>query len=356
VTTTGIDESKADAFVGKALGDVASTLTVLLATIGDRVGMFRALDGAGPLNAEQVASRAGVNPRYATEWLAGMAAAGYLRYDPQGDSYELPPEHAPVLAHEGGPVFFAGAWQEITGAVPQLDGIAEAFRVGGGVPASEYGPTFWQGIERFTNGWFANQLLPIWIPAMPRVQDLLERGCDVADVGCGAGRALITLAQAYPTCRYVGYDQLDSNVARAEKLAADAGVADRVRFVAADVTPGLPDKFDVVFTFDVIHDAVDPVGLLRAIRQSLRPDGRYVCLDINASDRVEENIGPLGTVFYGFSMLYCMTTSLAAGGAGLGTCGFNEAVATKLGREAGFSAFQRVPIENPFNILYEGTP
>ena len=356
MTITEIDEGRAGEFVGKALGDMASTMTVLLATIGDRVGLFQALDGAGPQTAVQVAERAGIDHRYAAEWLAGMTAAGYLDYDPAAETFSLPAEHAPVLAQEGGPVFFAGAWQEIAGALPQLDAIADAFRAGGGVRSADYGPTFWHGLERFTAGWFQNHLLPTWIPAMPAVQALLGQGCDVADVGCGAGQALVTLAQAYPGCRYVGYDLLPANVAQAEKAAIDAGVADRVRFDLLDATAGIPETFDVVFTFDVIHDAADPPALLRSIRHALRDGGRYVCLDINASHRLEDNIGPLGAVFYGFSVLYCMTSSLAAGGAGLGTCGFNEAVARQLGGEAGFTQFKRVPIDNPFNSLYEATP
>lgn len=353
MSTAVIDTARAEAFVGKALGDLAGTMTVLLAAIGDRVGLFRALDGAGPLTVEDVAGRAGVSPRHAAEWLAGMTAAGYLVYDSEARTFTLPAEHAPVLTHEGGPVFFAGAWEEIAGALPHLPAIAESFRTGGGVAPSEYGPTFWQGLERFTAGWFENHLLPTWIPAMPDVEERLERGCDVADVGCGAGRALVTMATAYPRSRYTGYDLLEANVARARTLAAGAGVADRVRFEVLDAAGGIPEQADVVFTFDVVHDAVDPRALLRAIREAIREGGRYVCLDVNASHRLEENVGPLGTVLYGFSILYCMTSSLASGGAGLGTCGFNEHTARELCREAGFSDLRRVPLDNPFNILYE---
>ena len=349
------DPAAVESFVGRALGDLAGTMTVLLATLGDRLGLFRALADDGPLTEGQLAERTGIDVRYAREWLAGMTAAGYLRLDETG-SFELPPAHVPVVAQEDGPVFFAGVWQEIAGTLPHLDAIAAAFRSGGGVPPEQYGPGFWQGIERFSGTWFANQLLPVWIPSMPAVAALLGRGADVADVGCGAGRALVTLAQAYPHGRYVGFDAVPANVERARRSAEEAGVADRVRFEVRDAAAGLPDSYDVVVTFDVVHDAADPLGLLRSIRTALRPGGRYVCLDINASERVAENVGPLGTVFYGFSVLYCMTSSLAVGGAGLGTCGLPEPVATELGRRAGFGSFRRVPLDNPFNILYEATP
>jgi 2-polyprenyl-3-methyl-5-hydroxy-6-metoxy-1,4-benzoquinol methylase len=191
---------------------------------------------------------------------------------------------------------------------------------------------------------------------MPDVQAKLERGAQVADVGCGRGRALVKLAQAFPNSRYIGYDVFAPNIERATANARAAGVADRVRFEQRDVSQGLPEPHDVITTFDVVHDAVDPVGLLRSIRQGLRADGVYVCLDTNCSDRLEENIGPLGAMLHGFSVLDCMTTSLARGGAGLGTLGFHEPKVRELSAEAGFPSVRRVPLENPFNHLYEIRP
>lgn len=178
----------------------------------------------------------------------------------------------------------------------------------------------------------------------------------VADVGCGRGRALVKLAGAYPASRYVGYDVFEPSIARARAHAQTAGVADRVRFEVLDVSQGLPEQYDVITTFDVVHDAVDPRGLLRTIRAALPPDGIYVCLDINCSDRLEDNLGPLGALFLGFSVLYCMTTSLAGGGEGLGTVGFHEPKVRELCADAGFGHVQRVAMENPFNSLYEIRP
>lgn len=354
---SGIDEQRAEAFVGKAMGDVSATVTVLLATIGDRLGLFTTLAEQGPATSEQFADRAGIAERYAREWLAAMAAAGYFDYDPETGTYTLPAEHQPVLADEGGPVFFGGNYQQLSGFVAVLDQIIEAFRTGGGVASDEYNEHFFVGFERFTAGWFNNMLLPEWLPAMPAVSKLLESGADVADVGCGRGRALITLATAYPGGRYVGYDAHAPSVAAARRAAEQAGVADRVRFEQRDVaSEGLPAPYDVVFTFDVIHDAVDPDGMLRAIRGALRPDGRYVCVDINASHRQEENAGPMGAMFYGISVLYCLTTSLAHGGAALGTCGFNPHTAAVMCKEAGFSDVRRLSLENPINNVYEITP
>jgi SAM-dependent methyltransferase len=178
----------------------------------------------------------------------------------------------------------------------------------------------------------------------------------VADVGCGRGRGLIKLAQAFPACRYFGYDLYGPAINEATARAKAAAVHDQVTFQQADVSNGLPGEYDVITTFDVIHDAVDPLGLLRVLRRALAPDGVYVCVDINCSDKLEENIGPLGALFHGFSVLYCMTTSLAWGGAGLGTVGFHEKKVHELCSKAGFRSVRRVPIENPFNNLYEITP
>jgi 2-polyprenyl-3-methyl-5-hydroxy-6-metoxy-1,4-benzoquinol methylase len=196
----------------------------------------------------------------------------------------------------------------------------------------------------------------VWIPSVADVQAGLTRGIDVADVGCGRGRALIKLAEAYPKARLVGYDIYAPNIARARENANAAGVQERVRFEVLDASKGLPTSFDLITTFDVVHDAVDPRGLLRAIRAALRPKGTYLCLDINCSHDLEKNAGPLGSFFHGASVMYCMTTSLARDGAGLGTLGLHELKLRELATEAGFSAARRVPLENAFNNLYELRP
>ena len=351
-----MDQAKMETFVGKVLGDTSAALTTTLAVIGDRLGLFKALAAHGPATSGELATRTHTHERYAREWLGGMATAGYLEYDSASHRFTLPPEHAPALAQEGGPVFFGGVYQMMTGMSGVLDQLTAAFRAGGGVPQSAYAADMWDGLERFTNGWFENLLIQQWIPAMPDVQAKLERGARVADVGCGRGRALIKLAQAFPQARYIGYDIFTPTIERATENARAAGVADRVRFAQLDVSQGIPEQYDVITTFDVVHDAVDPVGLLRTIRRSLRADGVYVCLDINCSDKLQENQGPLGAMFYGFSVLYCMTTSLAGGGMGLGTLGFHEPKVRELCAEAGFTNVRRVPLENPFNNLYEIRP
>ena len=329
--------------------------TTILASIGDRLGLFKQLAPA-PATSAQLAARAEINERYAREWLGAMASAGYVEYDPTSERFTLPAEHIPVLAQEQGPFFLGGMHQMLAGMIEPLNQLIQAFQHGGGVPQSAYGHNMWDGLERLTAGGFENLLIPVWLPAMPEVQDKLERGAQVADVGCGRGKALIKLAQAFPRSHYVGYDSFEPTIEEATRNAQTAGVADRVRFEQRDVAAGLPEHYDVITTFDVVHDAVDPHGLLRAIRQALRPDGRYVCLEINCAEHLEGNAGPLGSLFYGFSVLYCMTTSLSGHGEGLGTAGLPEGKLQEFCREAGFSNVRRVPLEHPFNTLYEIMP
>lgn len=354
-TQQTIDQAKADAFVGKVLSDTAGLAVTVMSSIGDRLGLFKNLAEQGSATSEELAERAHVNERYAREWLSAMASAGYLEYDPASRRFTLPPEHVPVLAQEGGPVFFGGVQEEMVGLSGPINQLMQAFRDGGGVPMEAYDPSAWEGIARFTSGWFENLLLPVWLPAMPDVLAKLEQGALVADAGCGQGKALIKLAQSFPRSRFVGYDSFAPFLQEATANAQAAGVAERVRFEHRDVSEGLPEQYDVITTFDVVHDAVNPRGLLRVIRNALRPDGRYVCLEINSSDKLEENIGLLGAFFYSCSVLYCMTTSLAEGGEGLGTTGIPEPKMRELCAEAGFSNVRRVPMENPFNILYEVT-
>jgi SAM-dependent methyltransferase len=348
-----IDSAKQEAFVGQVLANTGAAMVTTLAALGDRLGLFKTLAASGPATSAEIAARAGIVERYAREWLGGMTSAGYVTYDPATRRFALPPEHVAALADEGGPMFFGGVYEMLLSASSVVDRVAEAFRAGGGVPQSAYDDRFWDGMERFSGGWYDNLLVQQWLPAMPDVQRKLRDGADVADVGCGRGRALIRLAQAYPASRYVGYDAFAPSVERATAQAREAGVADRVLYEVRDAASDLPGRFDVITTFDVIHDAVDPVAVLRSIFRALKPDGIYVCLDANCSDKLEENTGPIGSIFHGISILYCMTTSLAGGGAGLGTLGLHEHKLRDLATVIGFRDVRRVPIDDPFNNLYE---
>ncbi len=348
-----MDENRAAEFTGRVLADSAAAATIVLAALGDRTGLFKDLAAAGPATSGELAARTGLAERYVREWLAGMFAAGYLDYDEAQQRYALPEEHAPTLATEPGPAFFGGVHQELIGAIQRYDEVAGAFRQGGGVRAADLHPDVWTGTSRFTAQWHQNMLIQQWLPLVPQTADLLQAGARVADVGCGTGQALLALAREYPGITATGYDVHPESVARARLAGAEAGLADRVSYQVLDVAAGLPESYDVITTFDVVHDAVDPLGLLRSIRDALRPGGRYLCLEINCSDRTADNTGPIATLLYGISILYCMTTSLAEHGEGLGTLGLPEPALRDLAGKAGFGAVRHVEMDNPFNSLYE---
>lgn len=353
--TQSLDRARVEQFMGKALGDAAGLFAGVLAMVGDRLDLFRALADGGPASAAELAERAHVNGRYALEWLRGVHAAGYLELDGDG-RFVLPPEHAQVLAAEGGPFFLGGAYELTYGYLRPVDRVIEAFRSGGGVPQSAYPLETWDGMCRFSASFFDNLLVQHWVPAVDGLTERLEHGIRWADVGCGAGRAIVRLAEAFPKSTFVGYDAFDGQLELARKGAADAGVAERVRFEQLDASGGIPERFDVISTFDVVHDAVDPVALVKAIRDALADDGIYFLLEINSADDPAENVGPLATVMYGCSLLYCLTTSLAHDGSGLGTCGLPPAEVRELCRRAGFASVGRLPIEDPFNALYDVRP
>ena len=346
-----VDEAAVGAFMQRTMGDAAGMMAAALAMLGDRLGLFAALADGGPATSIELAARAQVSERYAREWLYGMHAAGYLTIDPESGQFVLPAAHAQVLAAEGGPFFLGGAFQLTLGYLRPIDRLIEAFRSGGGVPQSAYGEETWEGMYRLGRTWYEHALVQQWLPAAG-VTPRLQAGARCADIGCGSGLALIQLAQAFPNSTFVGFDSFDGQIERARDHAASAGVAERVRFELHDATGGIPGRYDLITTFDALHDAADPRALMRSVHDALNPDGTYLIMEMNCADDPRENAGPLGTLMYGISLLYCMSTSLAAGGAGLGTCGCPPAKVRELCHEAGFTSVERLPIEDPMNVLY----
>jgi hypothetical protein len=257
------DSAAVEEFIGRGISDIAGAMTTIFCIVGDRLGLFRALD-EGPATAGELAARAQIDARYALEWLRGLASAGYVEEGPDGH-YVLPPAHAVVLAREGDPLFVGGAFQELGGMLPALERIIAAFRAGGGVPQAAYPDDAYTGMARFTAAWFDHHLLGAWLPLLPDVRERLERGIRWADVGCGAGRAVIRLAQEFPQSTFAGFDVFPAQVERARVAAEAAGVADRVSFEVADAAEGIPGPWDAISTFDVVHDAVNPDALVAGI-------------------------------------------------------------------------------------------
>jgi 2-polyprenyl-3-methyl-5-hydroxy-6-metoxy-1,4-benzoquinol methylase len=354
---SAVDEAAVQPFMEKVFGDYAGANAFFMGAIGDRLGLFADLASNGPATSAELARRTGLAERYLREWLGGMTAAGYLTRQATTERYELPVDHAPVLAEEAGPWFLGAALFDFsTNFGDTFHMLLDGFRTGEGVPQEAHGAEVAHSIERFTAPWYENLLVPAWLPAMPDVLQRLDAGGTVCDVGCGQGRALVILAEAFPDCTFVGVDAYQPAIDAAVQRAKEAGVEDRVDFEVRDAARGLPGHYDVITTFDVLHDAIDPQGLLRAIHAALAPEGRYLCLEINCADRPEDNTGPFGTILYGLSLAYCLPVALAEGGAGLGTLGLPPSTLAELATAAGFADVTRAPIEDDFSALYVLTP
>jgi SAM-dependent methyltransferase len=350
----GLDQAKVEAFNQKANNDISGGYIAAMCSLGDELGLFRVLAERGPSTSAELAARAEVNERYAREWLAALTCAGYLERNPGDGRFTLPPEHVPTLAEEGSLTFLGGGYQFFMALLSMRDRVAEVFRNGGGVAQSAYPWSFNAALERMGTPGTEKLLVTQHIPAIPEVQTKLEEGVIVADIGCGNGRTLVKLAQTYPKSRFVGYDIYGPAIARATANAEAAGVADRLRFAQHDAAHGLPEPYDVIITMDVIHDSADPLGLLRMILRGLKPGGIYVLMEPPVLPTLEENARAGGAFYYSVSVLYCMTTSLAQGGAGLGTCGLPEPKLRELCSEAGFGSVRRLPFED--TAVYEVKP
>ncbi len=347
------DPSKTEEFLGRVLEDTASTFTMVALGIGDRFALFKELVARGPQTSAELARRTSLAERYVREWASLLATAGYLTYEPSSGRFSLPPEHAPVLAEEGGPFFVGGIFQQMPALLGLFEPLARAFKDGKGIDPGLYTEDVWKGEQRGNDMWHNHLLVADWIPRMPAVQEKLRAGARVADLGCGSGRALVRLAQAFPNSSFVGFDIEPDSVERAQALAEAEGVADCVSFQVHDLTRGLPGGFDIVTAFDVVHDTADPLAVVKHVRQALNPGGTFVLLEINSADTLEENRAPFGTLFYGYSLLFCMSIAIARGGEGLGTAGLPDARVREYAKAAGFAEVRRIDIENPFNVLYE---
>jgi hypothetical protein len=347
-----VDRASTQTFADRVVNDVVSALVISMCNLGDRLGLFSNLARYGPATSAELAARTSLNERYLREWLSALSSAGYLDYEPNSGRFAILPEHIPVLADEYAPQYQGGRFQYLLALFQVQDEVAGAFRQGGGVSPEEYPQDFWDGQERTAPIWVEHRLVQDWIATIPDVQAKLEQGIAVADIGCGQGGALIKLAQVYPNSQFVGYDSFPPSIAKATARAEAAGVSVRVRFEALDVVQGLPEQYDFIMTHEVVHDATDPLGMLQAIRNGLRADGTYLMKEYNASEKLEQNSGLLGSFMYSISVLFCMTTSLASGGLGLGTAGLPETKVRELCAQAGFNSVHRLEVDDAFNALY----
>jgi 2-polyprenyl-3-methyl-5-hydroxy-6-metoxy-1,4-benzoquinol methylase len=346
------DRKKMAALTRQIGVDFGAALTVALAYIGDRLGIFKAMANGTPMTSQQLAERTRLNERYLREWAATMAASGYLDYDPADGSFRLNPEQAMVLACENNTFFMGGAFQYAVACYRQLAKLMDSFEHGGGVPFTDFGGDIVEAIERLFHAGYETWVAQEWIPAVPDIHQRLMAGGAAAEIGCGAGQCLIPVATAYPNSRFFGYDMDQTSIDRAVAKAAQAGVAGRVALerIAAEELP-FAARFDLVMAFNCIHDMAQPRRVLAAIRRITKPEGAVLWSEARASDRLEENLNPQGRTLYASSTMHCMTVSLAQGGEGLGSV-IGEAKARALAEEAGFSRFDKLPVKNPFHQIF----
>ena len=350
-----VDGDKLMQFVFRAVNEVGATLNAALVVLGDKLGLYRALAGAGPLAPAELAERTGTAERYVREWLNAQAAGGFVDYDPDSGRYTLPPEQAVALTDPASPAYLPGFFQIAVGSVLDSPKITEAARTGAGFGWHEHVHDVHEGCERFFRPGYNANLITGWLPALDGVLAKLERGALVADVGCGHGASTILMAQAYPNSAFVGSDYHQASVETARQRAQQAGVADRVRFEAAPAAAYGGKDYDLVTMFDCLHDMGDPAGAARHVRGTLKPDGTWMIVEPRAGDRVEENLNPVGRAYYAFSTLLCTPASLSqdvglALGAQAGEARIGDVVTT-----AGFTQFGRVA-ETPFNLVFEARP
>ena len=346
------------AFVGKFAGDLGAVVAAGNVVIGDRLGLYAGLAAGGPSTAAELAARTGTDTRYVAEWLAGQAAGGYVDYD--DGRFSLNAEQALALADPAGPVDVAGAFTLALGALAGVPAVAAAFRSGEGVGWHEQAADVFTGCERFFRAGYAAHLVQDWLPALPGIVSRLAAGGSVADVGCGLGASSVLLASEFPLSRFSGSDYHAESIALATKRAADAGVADRVTFETATATSFSGTGYDLVTTFDCLHDMGDPAAAARYIRSALAADGSWLIVEPMAADTIEGNLNPVGRVYYNFSTLLCLPNSRSqgcgdgTGGAMLGAQA-GEAAIRSVVLSAGFSSFRQAA-QTPFNLVYEAKP
>jgi 2-polyprenyl-3-methyl-5-hydroxy-6-metoxy-1,4-benzoquinol methylase len=342
-------------FLMKVADDAASAAGGLSVAIGDRLGLYQAMAGSGPMTAAGLAERTGLVERYIEEWLAVQAGLGYVEYDPSGRTFTLPEEHAAVLADENSETFLAGVFPVLRSIYATEDRLINAFRVGGGVGWDEHSDPLYRGTARlFRPGYRAN-IVENWLPALDGMVDKLRAGARVGDIGCGFGYSTIIMARAFPKSTFVGIDYHALSVDAAGKAAAEAGVADRVTFEVAGGTNFRGTDFDLVTSFDCLHDMGDPTGVARRIRQALKDDGTWMLVEPAASGRLEENFNPIGRFFLAASLTICLPSAMAQHGSlALGNHAGEDAVRA-VAMDAGFSRWRKVA-ENPVNVVYEARP
>ncbi|WEX11106.1 class I SAM-dependent methyltransferase [Chelativorans sp. AA-79] len=347
-----INSAKLDALVARAFEDLSAGYGGVMIGLGNRLGLYKAMAGAGPLSARELARRAGCAERYVHEWLNSQVAGGYVTYHAISGTYEMTPEQALVLADEDSPAFIPNAWAVPASMWADEDKAVEAFRTGKGIPWGDHDGRLSCGVAAFYRNAYKASLVAEWLPALDGVIEKLKAGALVADIGCGHGHSTVLMAKAFPASEFRGFDNHQESLSEARKVAAEAGVAERATFAAAraDDYPG--KGYDLICFFDALHDMGDPVAAASHAAKTLAPDGTVMLVEPFANDRVEDNITPVGRLYYAASTTICCAHAISDGGRLVLGAQAGEARLADVFRRAGFTRFRRA-FETPFNLILE---
>ncbi|WP_175047915.1 class I SAM-dependent methyltransferase [Microlunatus speluncae] len=349
-----LDEARLFEFLDRCVSDAAATIAAGNIVVGDRLGLYRAL-AAGPVSPERLAAMTDTAPRYVEEWLRGQAAGGYVEYDAESGSYSMTEEQAFALTNPDGPVYLPGTFRLALGALRAEPQVAESFRTGAGISWHEQDPEVFAGCELSFRPGYVQNLVSEWIPRLTDGRQKLINGARVADVGCGYGASTILMAQAFPHSTFHGFDSHGDSIEAARKRAAEAGLTDRVQFEVDSAATFGGGPYDLVTTFDCLHDLGDPLRAARQIRAALAPRGTWMIVEPFAGDTVGDNLNPIGRLYYSFSTFLCLPNALSQeGGYALGAQAGEPAI-RELALDAGFGTFRRAA-ESPFNQVYEARP
>jgi SAM-dependent methyltransferase len=351
VAATEINEDKMNAFLGSVVGDFGASLSAVLSYIGLRLGLYNALAEHGPLTAAELAERTSTTERYVREWLLNQAAGGYVHYDPAAGKYSLLPEQRVALTDETSPFYVGGGFYVIKAMMNAQPRIADAFVNGGGMLWGEHDPDLFIGTEKFFRPGYQAHLIASWIPSLTGIEEKLNAGARVADIGCGHGASTIILAKSYPNSEFHGFDNHEPSITNARSRAEHAGVAERVDFQVAGASDFPDGPYDLIAFFDCLHDMGDPAGAMRRCFETLKDDGSVMIVEPMAGNSVEENFNPVGRTFSGASTLCCTANAIACGGSALGAVASDDAIRDVV-TSAGFTQFRRAA-ETPFNRIFE---
>jgi 2-polyprenyl-3-methyl-5-hydroxy-6-metoxy-1,4-benzoquinol methylase len=350
-----MNEEKLNDFIGNVLDDLGGAFSIGLVRIGTALGLYRTLQEQGPMSPAELASATGLHERYVREWLSHHAASNYVAYDPANGRFELPPEQAAVLADEDSPVYMADAFDCAAAYVENQPKVQHAFTTGGGVGWGDQSGCLFCAVARFFRPGYHANILQKWLPSLNGVVAKLERGARVADVGCGHGYSTVMMARAFPNSEFIGFDFHAPSIDEAWKHAQYHGTQDNVRFEVSSAKQYPGEDYDLVTCFDCLHDMGDPVGAARHIHASLKDDGTWMIVEPFAHDALEQNLNPVGRLYYAASTLVCVPTSLEQEvGAALGAQA-GEGRLRDVAVSGGFSQFRRAT-ETPFNLILEARP